>query len=720
MKTFVLTLIFIYPLVLLSNIWTKADGPYDYNSAYSIFSFNNDLYFYSSTDGYVYRNQSEMEEWLKLDTGFFADKGIIHYFNQKDNVVITTTQKGVYWSYDYGESWKFSDYKWYGNTFVLPYIAIVNQTIFLQSNNTSLYKLERGSDKFEKIFTDETKTDSIFADVMITKGNYIFAADPDQSFDRQPEYGELYISKDKGKTWKLSESMREYIINLLFHDDVLFAFTKEDRLYKSTDYGETWTTDTSLHIQGREVISYRDLIFACSNQVLVSSDGGENWESIDDGLDWYGCGDILVNDDKLYYLTTRKKIFSFDYEKKYWVRNTPLTDDEDQSFIMEERDTLFSTGGFTINYSTDKGASWQFYSESLYSRYNRLSNIFNRDSIFVVVDDGYTSIFISTDYGKNWKFDNLGIFSTQGWIRNIIIFDNRILLSSNKYGNYISEDAGLTWKKYENEVLGNEISIQNFIRLNELDLILYSSEGIYKTYDNGLTWEYEKVNEEVKVNYYTIKDKNFLYTLDRVSKKIYKSTDLGKTWITLNMNIQSNLIWLRVLSYNGFLILLTTTDVFISSNDGADWEKYEVNLLTPDGKELYFNNGIVSGEYLILTSEYGNWRAKLSDFGIEVKSSVETDFGGNYLYTYPPYPNPANSEVKVLFYWDINLPMTTDDINIYDISGKKINAYDKIRLVKLESHHGNLIWDCSSVQPGIYLINIKHGTEEKAVKVVVE
>ena len=231
MKTFVLTLIFIYPLVLLSNIWTKADGPYDYNSAYSIFSFNNDLYFYSSTDGYVYRNQSEMEEWLKLDTGFFADKGIIHYFNQKDNVVITTTQKGVYWSYDYGESWKFSDYKWYGNTFVLPYIAIVNQTIFLQSNNTSLYKLERGSDKFEKIFTDETKTDSIFADVMITKGNYIFAADPDQSFDRQPEYGELYISKDKGKTWKLSESMREYIINLLFHDDVLFAFTKEDRLY---------------------------------------------------------------------------------------------------------------------------------------------------------------------------------------------------------------------------------------------------------------------------------------------------------------------------------------------------------------------------------------------------------------------------------------------------------------------------------------------------------
>jgi hypothetical protein len=64
--------------------------------------------------------------------------------------------------------------------------------------------------------------------------------------------------------------------------------------------------------------------------------------------------------------------------------------------------------------------------------------------------------------------------------------------------------------------------------------------------------------------------------------------------------------------------------------------------------------------------------------------------------------------------------MTTDDISIYDITGKKIVAVGKLSLVKQESHYGNIIWDCSSAQPGIYLINIKHGTEEKTVKVVVE
>ena len=118
-----------------------------------------------------------------------------------------------------------------------------------------------------------------------------------------------------------------------------------------------------------------------------------------------------------------------------------------------------------------------------------------------------------------------------------------------------------------------------------------------------------------------------------------------------------------------------------------------------------------------MVNSNGMYRRSLSDFGI---TSVESEIERNYLYTYPPYPNPAKSEVKVLFYWDINLPMSTDDINIYDLSGKKVITDSNLRIEKQANHYGNLIWDCSSVQPGIYLINIKHGTEEKAVKVVVE
>ena len=719
MKKLILILLLISPFATFSNIWEKADGPYQYIPPFKMFSFNDELHIFSS-DRDIYKYKSENDEWFKLDTGFFADKGIIYYFNQKDNVVITSTQKGVYWSYDYGVTWKFSDYKWKGNINALPFIAIQNQTIFLQSNNTSLYKLERDSDTFEKINPDEEKLDSIYGNVLVVKDDYIFAADPTQFRDRQPEFAKLYISKDKGETWTLSESMRKHIINLLFHGEELFAFTNKDEVYKSTDYGETWTTDTSQHISGKKVISYKDLIFACNNQVAVSSDGGQSWDSLSDGLDWVSCRDILINNNELYYLTGRQLIYTFDYDKKYWNRVTPLTDDVPQRFITEERDTLFSTGLFTINYSIDNGKTWKMYSDSLYYKYTILKSMTIRDSIFIAVDQWGNSFYISTDYGRSWRFENLGNFDSNGWIGNILIMDNRILLTSSKFGHYISKDAGLNWEKYENVVLKSDSLIYNYFRLNDSDIILYGTNGLYKSNDNGLSWEYEKTdNEMTRVGVYSSRDGNNVYTLDFNNNKLFKSTDLGRTWTNLALNIEPGLNWKRIISYNGSLVLFTTTDVFISDNDGLDWRKYEVDLQSPDGKELYFNYGIVSGDYLVLISDSGNWRAKLSDLGI-VKTSVESEIERNYLYTYPPYPNPAKSEVKVLFYWDINLPMTSEDISIYDITGKKIDAVGNISLVKQESHYGNIIWDCSSAQPGIYLINIKHGTEEKAVKVVVE
>jgi len=704
---------------MYSNIWEKADGPYTYNSAFSIFNFNNHLYFYSSNDGHVHRNNTENEEWIKLDTGFFADKGTINNFYQKGDLAITTTQEGVYWTFDKGDNWNKFDIN---NGEISGYVSveIIDQTIFLQEySKTSLYKLEKDSDTLEKVYTDENKVDSVYGDILVANGNYLFAASPRETQSPLPEFGKLYISKDKGETWKLSESMKERLVNLLFHNDILFAFTKEDGLYKSTDYGDTWTTDTNIKVRGTNVISYKDLIFACGNQVLVSSDNGESWNTNNDGLDWYSCKDVLISNDNLYYLTGRNLIYNYDYEGKKWILNSPLTEGTDQRSLIEIRDTLFVLGGFTINYSADNGQSWNIYSESLYSKYTFYNKLFITDSVLVVLNFYQTSMLISNDYGKTWKFENLGNFDPNYWIQMILIMDNRILISSHIYGNYLSEDAGLTWKKYKSKFIEEDEFLYTSIRLSEKEIILYSEEGLYKTYDNGLSWEFEKAIDEVKAHSLTAREGNNLYSFF-YDNTILKSTDLGRTWSNLKLNLDPGINFMNLNVYNGYLILFTPSDVYVSSNDGKDWTKFVLDMQRPDGKEVKFDDGVIIDDYLIVTSNYGIWRAKLSDLGIKVKSTVKSEIERNYLYTYPPYPNPAKSEVKVLFYWDINLPMTTDDISIYDIKGKKIDAVDNISLVKQESHYGNLIWDCSTAQPGIYLINIKHGTEEKAVKVVVE
>ncbi|MFA7327421.1 MAG: T9SS type A sorting domain-containing protein [Candidatus Kapaibacterium sp.] len=717
MKELLITLLFLVPFVTFSNIWEKAKGPFEYTTTYSIFSFNDELFLTSLSDGEVTYKQHD-DEWIKLDTGFFSDKGLVHVFNQKDNVIFTSTDTGIYLSYDYGDSWKHYDILM-GNT-RYEFVTIVDETIYLQANQYfSLHKLEKGSDTLEKVYTDNSKVDSIFADKFLVKDNYMFAADPQEHFDLLNKVGKLYISKDNGKTWKLSETMKEQIRSMMFYEETLLVFTQDDELYKSIDYGETWTTDTSVHIQASHLLIYKDLIFAVWNTLNVSSDGGESWGQLNDGIDRPGYKGLIISNGNLYFLTQNRLVYRFDYDRKYWNRISPMTDDVYQKTLIEERDTLFSTGSFTINYSNDKGESWDIYSESLYSYNSKTDKLYIRDSIIVAVNQWSRSFYISSDFGKTWRYENLGISDLEGWINQILVMGNRILLTSSKYGNFYSKDAGMTWNEYDDEVLKKDVFITSYVRLSDSEIILYSYEGLYLTNDNGLTWEYEKASEELKAHSNSMREGNNLYS--KYSNNVfYKSTDLGRTWIDLEVKVDSTLNIIKFIFYNDYLILIASSDVYISNNLGKDWNRLEFSNIGPDGKAVNFRDGIIKDEYLILASSYGNWRAMLSDLGIKVKSSVESEIERNYLYTYPPYPNPAKSEVKMLFYWDINLPMTIDDINIYDITGKKIDAADKISLVKQESHYGNLIWDCSTVQPGIYLINIKHGTEEKAVKVVVE
>jgi hypothetical protein len=101
-------------------------------------------------------------------------------------------------------------------------------------------------------------------------------------------------------------------------------------------------------------------------------------------------------------------------------------------------------------------------------------------------------------------------------------------------------------------------------------------------------------------------------------------------------------------------------------------------------------------------------------------SSVDIDIETqNYLYAYPPYPLPATNEVRSLIYWDTSTDIENDEMTVYNIYGKKVAGKEKIRIDKLTNYSGNLVWDCSEVPSGIYIIYITHGTESRAVKVIV-
>jgi Secretion system C-terminal sorting domain/Leucine Rich repeats (2 copies)/Leucine Rich Repeat len=98
----------------------------------------------------------------------------------------------------------------------------------------------------------------------------------------------------------------------------------------------------------------------------------------------------------------------------------------------------------------------------------------------------------------------------------------------------------------------------------------------------------------------------------------------------------------------------------------------------------------------------------------------EEDRNLYYLYNFPPYPQPASSEVKIPIYWRLGNPINSDNIKIYNNMGVEIIQENKIKIEESTSINGEVIWDASGVDSGIYFLEIRHGTSTKYVKILLE
>jgi len=93
----------------------------------------------------------------------------------------------------------------------------------------------------------------------------------------------------------------------------------------------------------------------------------------------------------------------------------------------------------------------------------------------------------------------------------------------------------------------------------------------------------------------------------------------------------------------------------------------------------------------------------------------------NYLYTLPPYPQPASSgNIKIPIYWRLGNPVSPDNIKIYNTMGMGIEQENKITIQGISNIHGEIIWDVSGVDAGIYFLEIHHGTSTQIVKIMLE
>jgi photosystem II stability/assembly factor-like uncharacterized protein len=264
----------------------------------------------------------------------------------------------------------------------------------------------------------------------------------------------VFRSSNQGLSWEeINEGLDNTPISCLAGNSKndIFAGSTGGGIQKSSDGGITWkriTQDLDPVIHSIAIDSSDRIFFSNRGGAFMSTDNGENWESLSIGID--GPRFAFSNDG-------------------YIVATGP--------------------GGVWISDST--GVNW---TPSLVINYPEfLSDIVINDSNYIFAG-AYHGLYISKDLGISWN--NIIIDNTYQYVYRLLLNNNGNLFASvfhwdaPDYGCKVfrSDDNGTTWTAANNGLM-TDYQVWSFVADSSGCIYLGTiGAGVYRSSDNGQTW----------------------------------------------------------------------------------------------------------------------------------------------------------------------------------------------------------------------------------------
>ncbi len=533
------------------------------------------------------------------------------------------------------------------------------------------------------------------------EGNYIYAG----------KHKAVYVSTNDGEIWERKELGYEKptsIDCLAASGNCVFAGTMDYGVFKSTDNGETWEKVESVYAEINDIAIEDSLVVAGTNDgIFVSNDKGGFFYRYLYGEDLW---EVTIKDDCIFAGSPNGIFISEDKGENWSHPNMNIN----ELYVMDidvQGDKIYAgTYKNGLFYSTDNGESWSLIS-SEFSEKSATSLGINGENIFVGLYFG-RGIILSTDNGENWRSVNNGLSSVYDLTVSVFLFLENKMIISTAGGLYYSTDNGGKWNKIE---IGGNYKFSDLVKNQNKIFCGTVNKGIFFSTDKGETWFRIKNNglppDSVKLTIrdLAVYDGNIYAGTEK--RGLFYSTDNGETWSNINNEKLKEII--AIYPLDSAIFVSSKTGVMLTTDNGKSWENTSMEIDVTN-----FNEFEAIGDYIFGSSSRGLFKAKLSDFGITVSVKSQTE-AVNHLYTCPAFPMPAKNEVRSLVFWDKSRNIEDDKIAVYNVYGRKIAGKKDIRIDKLASYKGYLVWDCSGVENGVYLINIKHGTASRTIKVLV-
>ena len=363
-------------------------------------------------------------------------------------------------------------------------------------------------------------------------------------------------------------------------------------------------------------------------------------------------------------------------------------------------------------------------------------------------------LYKSNNSGISWSL----LFSYNGQQYQSVEMSNTSFLNSS-YGIfcfysssssviYRTTNSGINWNSFSIPYSGFYSTKCKY--LNDSTIIVLANSGgpnyqVFKTTNLGITWSFVGLPTSEYMNNMYFKDQSNGY-ISSQSGKIYRSTDSGSSWNTINTGIQSNIVDISFInSLTGFAAGNTNSGslIFKSTNEGNTWSvintfglEYFSSISCQNSSVIY-----VSGINKLLKSidSGNNWSQILSfsnagntyiscynkDTLVVSKSNTiyRSNNGGTYIvinnqiipdnYSLSQnYPNPFNPTTNIKF----SIVKTGQaKLIVYDVQGREVQTLVNERL---QPGTYEASFDGSALNTGVYFYKLITGTFSETKKML--
>lgn len=527
-----------------------------------------------------------------------------------------------------------------------------------------------------------------------------------------------YLSVDNGVSFqRVNNGLKQLSVFSLLAGTAGVFVGYERGVARTTDNGASWqrtvtgltvSSITSLYSDDNTTLyaTGRTATVGSSDGVFYTTDGGQNWTSLDEGLLpnpqvnelVKSNGNIIIGTDNygLYIKTPSDAGFR---------RATGIPNLDAVTALVSYGSYVLAgiSGNEELFRSTDNGLTWtQSNTGFRADLIDQISALHEKNGVFYA--GGFDALYKSTDLGVTWTLSNTGIYPGST-INDITSMGNDLYAATGTNGIYKSTDNGATWSQVNNGLNGVPKDITS------VNGVLYAAtdHGVVKSTNGGALWTV--MNDGLQYH-------NESLSITVFNNRLFLGTDQTAVWGTAPLSALP--VHLTSFRANG----INDQYIRVSWNTAQESgiEKYIVQR-APVGSNDYVAIGTVAAINSPLPQSYEftdrqakrniryQYRLQIIEASGVRYSEIETAIISGVELSIRLSPNPTSGIINLLmkeYQGSVSITVTTQ-------AGQTV--FTKVQ----NTSQGSIIGINLSAQPkGVYMIRIKAGNEMLTEKILVQ